>query len=42
LSAPTTHSTLLLDPKRPVNAEKPGRRMPIWSKPSGFNQIGAM
>jgi hypothetical protein len=42
LSAPTTHSTLLLDPKRPVNAEKPGRRMPVWSKPSGFNQIGAM
>ncbi|MCS4089799.1 hypothetical protein [Rhizobium sp. BK176] len=42
LSAPTTHSTLLLDPKRPVNAERPGRRMPQWAKPTGFNQIGAM
>lgn len=41
LSAPTTHSTLLLDPKRPVNGEKPGRRMPLWAKPTGFNQIGA-
>jgi hypothetical protein len=42
LSAPTTRSTLLLDPKRPVNAERPGRRMSQWAKPTGFNQIGAM
>ncbi|MBY3151019.1 hypothetical protein HFO56_01055 [Rhizobium laguerreae] len=42
LSAPTTHSTLLLDPKRPVNGGKPGRRMPLWAKPSGFNQVGAV
>jgi hypothetical protein len=41
LSAPTTHSTLLLDPKRPVNGERGGRRMPLWAKPTGFNQIGA-
>lgn len=41
LSAPTTHSTLLLDPQRPINADRPARRLQTWAKPSGFNHLAA-
>lgn len=41
LSAPTTHSTLLLDPQRPINAEKRGKRPHMWTRPTGFNHIAA-
>ena len=41
LSAPTTHSTLFLDPRRPINAEKRGKRPQMWAKPTGFNQLVA-
>ncbi len=41
LRAPTTHSTLLLDPQRPINADKHGSRWQMWAKPTGFNQLAA-
>jgi hypothetical protein len=41
LSAPTTHSTLLLDPKRPINAKRPGSTRHLWARTSGFNHLAA-
>jgi hypothetical protein len=41
LSAPTTHSTLLLDPSRPVNGEKLWKGRHMWTRPSGFNHLSA-
>jgi hypothetical protein len=40
LSSPTTHSTLLLDPKRPINGEKRPRAWE-WARTTGFNHLGA-
>lgn len=41
LSVPTSHSTLLLDPSKPINWDKPRQRTPHLARTTGFNHVSA-
>jgi hypothetical protein len=42
LRPPTTHSTLLVDPRKPLQGKRPYRRSTDWTSPSGFNRLAAL